>query len=833
MLRKKIIAWGLVLTLSAGLVPSRTNYIYANEQDSATEAVITEESETNSTEAGSTESGADEAASTDSKSPENESSEATGSISENNQIENAEATNKDNKTNEAEEISVNSNNVTVSAPLFTVSYNSNGKTYSVLNKAGKYMSKCYLLINKETITDASTKKKKNIYSVVDPSKAADYPNAVVVSFGAPNTDGTCTGKIYQNSGTGRQKIYWKEGNTTKNAYYFIDKSGKIKTSSAPYYLVYGKTVYRAPKNGNAEHKFTGFYQNPEDSKYYFAIDGTPQKNQTLLAHYEKTYNPKTGEDEYPFYTIVSIDELKNGTYSEAFIYVLDSEGVCTRHKNYTGVMSFHDQNQTYDENKSYFFSDGQILTGKTQYCLDKQTAYKVSKSGEASIFSGYFKNALDNKAYYAYDGNILTSQYVLLNRSLTGNNQLISASSITARQKAKIYCLDDTGAATAYNSTGIIPLYTVNGPQLYSVANGLVRKFTKSRTYQFYNKTLFTVNKNGLATIFSGIYKKYFYRNGKVKTAGEEYFVYYNKKLYKATKAGKLSTYKNTSKKSYYYAYAMQTDGAYYCVRVAKKSTKAAIVKNTKKTGSFFIKLNGKLMRVAYQTGRAKIFTGVYNKYYYSSGKILKRSSNYYRFYNQIIYKMNKSGKVVASSKVFGTGLSVVGEALKYLGVLEGSEKHHEIIDIYNNAIDDFRDTYNSGSSNYKVKYTDSWCATFVSAMFVKAKVLSKTVMECSCVRQVALWKEMAKTQNKKIWIEDDDYVPKPGDIIYYDWDDRGEYYKTDCVGWPEHVGIVIDCQGGIITVIEGNKSGNPDSVGKREIPVNGQCIRGFASPLY
>ena len=77
------------------------------------------------------------------------------------------------------------------------------------------------------------------------------------------------------------------------------------------------------------------------------------------------------------------------------------------------------------------------------------------------------------------------------------------------------------------------------------------------------------------------------------------------------------------------------------------------------------------------------------------------------------------------------------------------------------------------------------------------------------------------------IWVESDAYVPRPGDIIFYDWDDSG---IGDNIGWSDHVGVVEKCDGNIIVVIEGNKS---DGVNKRSIQVNGKYIRGFGVPRY
>ena len=60
-----------------------------------------------------------------------------------------------------------------------------------------------------------------------------------------------------------------------------------------------------------------------------------------------------------------------------------------------------------------------------------------------------------------------------------------------------------------------------------------------------------------------------------------------------------------------------------------------------------------------------------------------------------------------------------------------------------------------------------------------------------------------------------------------YDWQDSG---SGDNTGVPDHVGIVVSISGNTIRVIEGNIS---DSVGYRNIAVNGRYIRGYCLPDY
>lgn len=148
-----------------------------------------------------------------------------------------------------------------------------------------------------------------------------------------------------------------------------------------------------------------------------------------------------------------------------------------------------------------------------------------------------------------------------------------------------------------------------------------------------------------------------------------------------------------------------------------------------------------------------------------------------------------------------------------YLGIKEGSAGHLDIVNTYNSI--------RPLPQNYKLKTTDSWCAGTVSAMAAKCGLLDIVPAECSCPRQIELWKKMGR------WVENDAYVPKVGDIIYYDWDDTG---SGDNKGVADHVGIVSAVSGSSITVIEGNKA---DTVAYRAISVNGKYIRGYGVPDY
>jgi hypothetical protein len=159
------------------------------------------------------------------------------------------------------------------------------------------------------------------------------------------------------------------------------------------------------------------------------------------------------------------------------------------------------------------------------------------------------------------------------------------------------------------------------------------------------------------------------------------------------------------------------------------------------------------------------------------------------------------------------TASKIIEQAQAWIGLKESDGSHRLIIDLYN--------SHKPLARSYRVKYTDSWCATFISALAIKCGYTDLIPTECSCQRMIELFKAIGK------WGENENRTPSPGDIIFYDWGDSG---KGDNKGWADHVGIVEKVEGSTITVIEGNYS---DSVKRRTISINNRYIRGYATPEY
>lgn len=147
------------------------------------------------------------------------------------------------------------------------------------------------------------------------------------------------------------------------------------------------------------------------------------------------------------------------------------------------------------------------------------------------------------------------------------------------------------------------------------------------------------------------------------------------------------------------------------------------------------------------------------------------------------------------------TGAEFAANCMPYKGIIEGTDKHKAIVDCYN--------TIKPLPRGYKAKYTDAWCAIFVSAMAQKLGVIGKITPECSAHY---MWEGMANKKIKKTEAE-------IGDIIFYDF--NGD-------NWCDHVGIVLDRKGLELAVIEGNKS---DAVGIRYIDYSNHNVFAIVRP--
>ena len=123
-----------------------------------------------------------------------------------------------------------------------------------------------------------------------------------------------------------------------------------------------------------------------------------------------------------------------------------------------------------------------------------------------------------------------------------------------------------------------------------------------------------------------------------------------------------------------------------------------------------------------------------------------------------------------------------------------------------------------SGGSKYWKWYgfesRVEWCAIFVSWCANESDDLNVSIPKFSRVEDGIKW----YTDNGR-W-QSKDYLPKSGDLIFFDWDNDND---------PDHVGIVETVNEKIITTIEGNSS---DEVKRKEYKYNSSTLFGYGSIL-
>lgn len=154
----------------------------------------------------------------------------------------------------------------------------------------------------------------------------------------------------------------------------------------------------------------------------------------------------------------------------------------------------------------------------------------------------------------------------------------------------------------------------------------------------------------------------------------------------------------------------------------------------------------------------------------------------------------------------------VADTALSLLGIKEGTAEYKRIVDIYN--------AQHELPKGYAMSYDDAWCAATMTYIGIILEISNIILPECSCSRMIKLY------DDKDRWMEADDYVPEPGDLVMYAW--KGQ--KGENTLAPDHVGMVVGVEGKSIKVVEGNYD---DQVKIREICVEYVKVRGYCLPDY
>ena len=110
------------------------------------------------------------------------------------------------------------------------------------------------------------------------------------------------------------------------------------------------------------------------------------------------------------------------------------------------------------------------------------------------------------------------------------------------------------------------------------------------------------------------------------------------------------------------------------------------------------------------------------------------------------------------------------------------------------------------------------WCACFVSWCADQCGYIDSGVIPkfAGCVNGGQWFKDRDQWQ-------DGSFEPSPGQIIFFDWDNKGSSGPQD--GQSDHVGIVEKCENGIVYTVEGNSG---DSCRQNQYPVGQYEILGY-----
>lgn len=115
----------------------------------------------------------------------------------------------------------------------------------------------------------------------------------------------------------------------------------------------------------------------------------------------------------------------------------------------------------------------------------------------------------------------------------------------------------------------------------------------------------------------------------------------------------------------------------------------------------------------------------------------------------------------------------------------------------------------------YGLETRTEWCAIFVSWVANEIGLLNTTIPNFASVRVGINW-----FKQNGLW-QEKSYVPRTGDIIFFDWENDGK---------ANHTGIVEKVEDNVIYTVEGNSD---DAVKERKYDINSNVIFGYGVPNY
>lgn len=115
----------------------------------------------------------------------------------------------------------------------------------------------------------------------------------------------------------------------------------------------------------------------------------------------------------------------------------------------------------------------------------------------------------------------------------------------------------------------------------------------------------------------------------------------------------------------------------------------------------------------------------------------------------------------------------------------------------------------------YGYNYRVEWCAAFISWLANELGYLNTLIPKTASVPTMVRWFRANGQLQKKT------YEPKPGEIIFFDWNVDGH---------PDHVGLVEKVENGRIYTIEGNSK---DECRRKEYSITSKYVHSYGTPLY
>lgn len=122
----------------------------------------------------------------------------------------------------------------------------------------------------------------------------------------------------------------------------------------------------------------------------------------------------------------------------------------------------------------------------------------------------------------------------------------------------------------------------------------------------------------------------------------------------------------------------------------------------------------------------------------------------------------------------------------------------------------------------YGFDYRVEWCACFVSWCANECGYIENGIIpQFAWCPSGVVW-----FQERSLW-QDGSYDPRPGDIIFFDWDDPDTNGQD---GEADHVGVVERVENGYVYTVEGNSG---DTCRQKSYAVGYYEILGYGTPAY